>query len=403
MSTDTTIDIDSDIDRVIDKGLFREVMGHYPTGVAVVTGRADDGELLALVVGTFSSVSLEPPLVSFMPMKTSKSFDKLRRCDSVCINILGGEQEELVSTIARRWENKFDGIDWFASPSGDPVLEQSVAWIDARITNTVDAGDHWIVLCGVDDMAVTNPVAPLIYFQGGYGSFVSTSLMARMDHEILDEIQDAEIARPHVEALAQHIGCEVILYTAISRDEMATVLSAVGPGVERENGLARRIPIVPPIGDSIVFDLSGDEQEQWLANARGVDESVKEHYRQRITFLRTHGYVLSLLPQEGIAAYDPMCEATRRYESSRLTPRQERDIRASIVESTVDYRPRELDAEGRYNVGSVVLPVRDRDGNHTLTLRLAQLPMRASGAVVAEWISKAESVVEVLEGRSGRQ
>jgi flavin reductase (DIM6/NTAB) family NADH-FMN oxidoreductase RutF len=399
MSTDTTIEIDSDI----DKGLFREVMGHYPTGVAVVTGRADDGELLALVVGTFSSVSLEPPLVSFMPMKTSKTFDKLRRCTSVCINILGGEQEDLVSTIARRWENKFDGIDWFTSPSGDPVLERSVAWVDARITNTVDAGDHWIVLCSVIDMSVTNPVAPLIYFQGGYGSFVSTSLMARMDPAILDEIQDAETARPDVEALAQNIGCEVILYTAISRDEMATVLSAVGSGVERENGLARRIPIVPPIGDSVVFDLSDDEQDQWLANARGVDESVKEHYRQRITFLRTHGYVLSLLPQEGITAYDTMCEATRRYESGRLTPLQERDIRASIVESTVDYRPRELDPAGRYSVGSIVLPVRDRDGNHTLTLRLAQLPANTSGEAVAEWISRAKSVVAVLEGQSGRQ
>ncbi|MFD6856123.1 flavin reductase family protein [Rhodococcus sp. NPDC060090] len=399
MSTDTTIEIDSDI----DKGLFREVMGHYPTGVAVVTGRADDGELLALVVGTFSSVSLEPPLVSFMPMKTSKTFDKLRRCTSVCINILGGEQEDLVSTIARRWENKFDGIDWFTSPSGHPALERSVAWIDARITDTVDAGDHWIVLCNVIDMSVTNPVAPLIYFQGGYGSFVSTSLMARMDPAILDEIQDAETARPDVEALAQSIGCEVILYTAISRDEMATVLSAVGSGVERENGLARRIPIVPPIGDSVVFDLSDDEQEQWLANAHGVDDSVKEHYRQRITFLRTHGYVLSLLPQEGITAYDTMCEATRRYESGRLTPLQERGIRASIVESTVDYRPRELDPVGRYSVGSIVLPVRDRDGNHTLTLRLAQLPANTSGATVAEWISGAKSVVAVLEGQSGRQ
>ncbi|MGN5236569.1 flavin reductase family protein [Rhodococcus sp. SJ-3] len=401
MSTDTTIDIDIDSD--IDKGLFREVMGHYPTGVAVVTGRADDGELLALVVGTFSSVSLEPPLVSFMPMKTSKSFDKLRRCDSVCINILGGEQEDLVSTIARRWENKFDGIDWFSSPSGDPVLEQSVAWIDARITNSLDAGDHWIILCSVNDMAVTNPVAPLLFFQGGYGSFVSTSLMARMDHEILDEIQDAEIARADVEALARTVGCEVILYTAISRDEMATVLSAVGAGVDRENGLARRIPIVPPIGDSVVFDRADDELEHWLAKARGVDESVKEHYRQRIVFLRTHGYVLSLLPQEGIAAYDTMCEATRRYQCGRLTPVQERDIRASIVESTVDYRPRELDPELHYNVGSVVLPVRDRDGHHTRTLRLAQLPTHASGATVEEWISGAKAVVAVLEGRSGRR
>ncbi|WP_455901770.1 flavin reductase [Rhodococcus gordoniae] len=391
MSLDTTS---------IDKGLFREVMGHYPTGVAVVTGRADDGELLALVVGTFSSVSLDPPLVSFMPMKTSRTFDKLRRCESICVNVVGGEQENLVATIAQRWEDKFDGIEWFPSPCGNPVLEQSIAWIDARVTDTVDAGDHWIVLCGVSDMAVTNPVTPLIYFQGGYGSFVSTSLMARLQHEITDSIRAAEALRPEIEALAHSIGCEVALYTAIGRDEMVRVLSAFGPGVEQENGLARRIPIVPPIGDSIVFDLPENEQERWLSRAIGIDEDTKEVYQQRLGFVRTHGYALSLLPPEGPTAYETMCEATRRYESGRLTPADERDILATIRRSDVDYRVQELDRAGRYDVGSLVFPVRDSEGRCTLTLRLAQLPLRSTGATVAEWVSHARSAVTALERNS---
>lgn len=382
----------------IDKGLFREVMGHYPTGVAVITGRAADGELLALVVGTFSSVSLDPPLISFMPMKTSRTFDKLRRCESICINVIGGEQEDLVATIARRWENKFDGIEWFTSPSGNPVLDQSVAWIDARVTNTVDAGDHWIVLCTVSDLAVTNPVAPLIYFQGGYGSFVSTSLMARLQHEITDSISAAESLRPEVEALAHSIGCEVTLYTTIGRDEMARVLSAFGPGVEQTNGLARRIPIVPPIGDSIVFDLSEEEQERWLSRAIGIDEDTKRVYRRRLGFVRAHGYALSLLPREGLTAYETMREATRRYESSLLTPVEERDIRTVIPGSDVDYRVRELDPDGLYDVGSLVFPVRDPEGRCTSTLRLAQLPLRSTGATVAAWVSHARSVVAALEG-----
>ena len=193
----------------IDPGIFRNVMGHYPTGVVVVTGRGDDGSVLAMVVGTFSSVSMDPPLVSFMPMKTSRTFEKMRACESLCINILGGEQEDVVLTIAQRWEDKLAGIDWFPSPSGDPVLADSVAWIDTRISNVVEAGDHWITLCEVRDLAVTNPVSPLIFFQGGYGSFVSTSLMARMDHEILPTIHAAHAASPQVEALATSVGCEV--------------------------------------------------------------------------------------------------------------------------------------------------------------------------------------------------
>jgi flavin reductase (DIM6/NTAB) family NADH-FMN oxidoreductase RutF len=384
----------------IDPGLFREVMGHYPTGVSIVTGRAKDGELLALVVGTFGSVSLEPPIVSFLPMKTSQTFAKLQQCSSLCINILGGDQEDLVSTIARRWENKFDGIDWFPSPSGDPVLEQSVAWIDTRITNTIEAGDHWIVLCAVADMAVTNPVAPLIYFQGGDGSFVVTSLMARMDHEILPAIQEAESARPAVEALAKDLGCEVTLFTAVSPDEMATVLSATAPDINREGGLGRRVPIVPPIGDTYVFDLPAEEQERWLAKARGSEESEKQVWRDRLEFVRKHGYVLSFLPTGGIAAYEEMREATRRFEKGRLTPAQERSIRESIVRSKVDYRLRALDPGETYDIGSLVLPVRDRHDRYTLTLRLAQLPAEASGARVGEWIAQAKSVVAALENRA---
>lgn len=387
----------TDIATPVDRGLFREVMGHYPTGVAVVTGRADNGELLALVVGTFGSVSLDPPLVSFMPMKTSKTFAKLRECASLCINIVGGEQEELVSTLARRWENKFDGIDWFPSPSGDPVLADSVAWIDTRITDTVEAGDHWIVLCAVADMAVTNPVAPLIFFQGGYGSFVGTSLMARMEHRLLSAIREADCARTAVEDLAHDIGCEVTVYTAVGRDEMATVLSASAPGVDPENGLAQRVPIVPPIGDSLVFDLPPEDQERWLAKAHGVEEPGRQLYRDRLDFVRAHGFLLSFLPREGGAAYEGMRDATHRYANGRLTPAQERNIRERVVESAVDYTLRDLEEEETYDIGSVVLPVRDRAGGYTRTLRLGQLPRRVSGTRVREWIARAEEVVDILE------
>ena len=85
-----------------DKRLFRDVMGHYPTGVVIVTGIHPDGEQLAMVVGTFASVSLEPALVSFLPMKSSRTFDRLRECDSLCINVLTGQQEHVGRTIAGR-------------------------------------------------------------------------------------------------------------------------------------------------------------------------------------------------------------------------------------------------------------------------------------------------------------
>ncbi|MGK9270879.1 flavin reductase family protein [Williamsia muralis] len=381
----------------VDPHVFREVMGHYPTGVVVVTGRDNEGDILAMVVGTFNSVSLDPPLVSFMPMMTSRTFARMRECSSLCINILGGEQEDIVLTIAQRWENKLDGIDWFPSPSGDPVLSESIAWIDTTIWNTVEAGDHWIVLCRVNDMAVANPVSPLIFFQGGYGSFVSTSLMARMDHEILPAIHAAHGARAEVEALANSIGCEVSVFTAVSCDEMATVLSATGIGVDREEGLAHRVPMVPPIGDSYVFSRPIEEQERWVDKLREASAEVKEMHRMRLEFVREHGYLLSFLPVEGSAAYDEMRDATKRYEKGRLTPSQERNIRESIGRASVDYRVREVDDQQVYDVGSIVLPVRDPAGEFSLTLRLGQLPPQSTGSTINTWLDEARAVVRVLE------
>ncbi|MGY3553785.1 flavin reductase family protein [Williamsia sp. R60] len=381
----------------VDPHVFREVMGHYPTGVVVVTGRDSEGDILAMVVGTFNSVSLDPPLVSFMPMMTSRTFAKMRECSSLCINILGGEQEDIVLTIAQRWENKLDGIEWFPSPSGDPVLSESIAWIDTTIWNTVEAGDHWIVLCRVNDMAVANPVSPLIFFQGGYGSFVSTSLMARMDHEILPAIHAAHGARAEVEALANSIGCEVSVFTAVSCDEMATVLSATGVGVDREEGLAHRVPMVPPIGDSYVFSRPIEEQERWVDKLREASAEVKDMHRMRLEFVRERGYLLSFLPVEGSAAYDEMRDATKRYEKGRLTPSQERNIRESIGRASVDYRVREVDEQQVYDVGSIVLPVRDPAGEYSLTLRLGQLPPQSTGSTINAWLDEARAVVRVLE------
>lgn len=380
----------------IDPGLFREVMGHYPTGVAVVTGRSAGDEPLALVVGTFSSVSMAPPLVSFMPMKSSRTFEQLRECTSLCINIVGGEQEELVSAIARKWERKLEGVDWFPSPSGDPVLERSVAWIDVRLSQVVEAGDHWIALCEVRELAVTNPVSPLIFFQGGYGSFVGTSLMARMDHELVDAVEQARCARSTVERLARQVGCEVSLLTAVSRDELATVLSAVGPGVQRGQGMAHRIPLTPPIGDTFVFAQPESEQERWIRKARDLDEAAVQMYRERLDFVRDNGFLLSFLPEEGSAAYDALHEATHQYAQGRLTPAQEREIRSSISRTAVDYGIQEIVDDAEYSVASLVLPVRGSEGDHRLTLRLSQLPRPARGSEVRELIQQAlEAVAEI--------
>lgn len=382
---------------VIDPQLFREVLGNHPTGVAVVTGRRPDGELLALVVGTFSSVSLDPPLVSFMPMKSSRTFEKLRNVEALCINLLSEQQEDLVSTLARRPENKFEGLGWYPSPNGSPVLKGSVAWIDTHMTNLVEAGDHWIALCAVDNLAVARADSPLLFFQGGYGGFVSTSLMARMDHDISDVIADVEAIRPNMDELAARVDGQASLLTIVGRDELAQMVSSVGPGVRRDGVMSARLPMAPPVGDSIVFSWSEQEQERWLAKARTAGEDAKHLYRQRLEYVREHGYLLSYLPSSETDVYHEVTNATEKFARGRLTPAEERAVHESITQSSVDYSPRQLEQDATYDIASLVIPVCDAKGEYTLTLRLTQLPRGSSGTQVEAWIREARKVKSHIE------
>lgn len=384
----------------IDPALFREVLGHYPTGVAIITGIDHQGEHLAMIVGTFTSVSLDPPLVAFLPQRTSKTYARLAECDSLCINVLTGEQEDVSRTIVTRWENKLEGIDWFPSPSGDPVLADSLAWLDVRLEQSIDAGDHLIAMCRIVDMKVNNPVAPLIFFQGGYGRFVIPPLVARMDDDIIAAVHDAVCARDDIDRLANDIGCEVSLLTAVNKDELAAVASAVGHGVLTADSLGLRMPMIPPIGDTFMATGGKEYADYWLSKAKSVSDEQREIFRERLDRCREQGYLISFLTDEDAdTAYHPMSEAAHLYAAGKLTPAQEREIRERITSARIDYRPRDLNDEEAYHVGSIVIPVTDGKGAQTLTLRLGQMPRGASGRQVREWVAQAVRTARTIEER----
>lgn len=372
----------------LDPRLFREVLGHYPTGVVIVTGIHPDGEALAMVVGTFTSVSLEPPLVAFLPMKSSGTFARLRECSTMCINVLTGKQESLGRTIAMRKHDKLADTDWFPSPSGDPVLADSLAWLDVRLTDTMEAGDHWIAMCSVADMAVTNPIAPLIFFQGGYGSFVIPSLIARIEADISDAVRDAQHARPTLERLARDFSCEATILTVVNENELASIASAVGSGVDNGDSLGLRVPTIPPIADIHMAEQPVEEQERWLARAAGVGDDMEQVFRDRLEFAREHKYLMSFIPADDSHPYEAVSEATHRYGRGELTPAEEREIRKRISTSPVSYRVSEIDPQGTYNVGMLVANIHDAEGRPVHMLRLAHFPRRASGKDVLEWIER---------------
>jgi len=153
-----------------DSAEFRRVLGHYPTGVTVVTG-VENGSPVGLAIGSFGSVSLDPPLVMFCPGKSSNSWPVIEASGSFCVNVLADDQAALSSLFAGRDPDKFAGVAWSTRATGSPVIDGCLAWIDCTIETVHEGGDHWIVLGRVADLGVSRPeTGPLIFFKGGYGA-----------------------------------------------------------------------------------------------------------------------------------------------------------------------------------------------------------------------------------------
>ena len=159
----------------VDPAEFRRVLGHYPTGVTVVTAVAG-ADPVGLAIGSFGSVSLEPPLVMFCPGRSSNSWPLIESSGSFCVNVLAEDQADVSSLFAGRDPDKFAGVTWSTRATGSPVIDGCLAWIDCTIDVAHDAGDHWIVVGRVEDLAVERPdIGPLIFLKGGYGEVRSSS------------------------------------------------------------------------------------------------------------------------------------------------------------------------------------------------------------------------------------
>ena len=154
-----------------DGARFRQVLGHFATGVTVITAASPDGPV-GLAIGSFTSVSLDPPLVAFVPAKTSSSWPRIRDAGAFCVNVLGAEQEVLCRTFASKAQDKFMGVGWEPASTGAPRLTDALAWIDCTIEVVHDAGDHDICVGRVQELDVGDDTAgPLVFYRGGYGRF----------------------------------------------------------------------------------------------------------------------------------------------------------------------------------------------------------------------------------------
>ncbi len=153
----------------IEEGEFRAVLGHFASGLVLVTG-LHDGQPAGLTCQSFFSLSLDPPLVAMAPGKSSTSWPRVSSTGNICINVLATNQEALARTFAKSGAEKFAGVGWSPAANGAPRLDGALAWIDCTIQESREAGDHYLVVAQVEDLE-TGSGQPLLFYRGGFGSF----------------------------------------------------------------------------------------------------------------------------------------------------------------------------------------------------------------------------------------
>jgi flavin reductase (DIM6/NTAB) family NADH-FMN oxidoreductase RutF/DNA-binding IclR family transcriptional regulator len=345
-----------------DQRWYREVLGQYPTGVCVVTAVESDGTPLGFVVGSFTSVSLDPPLVAFFPDRSSTTWPRIRRGGNFCVNILSAEQEHLCRQFAVSGGDKFAGVRTHPAPSGAPVIEGAVAWIDCDIASVTEAGDHFVVLGRVAALDIGSPSLPLLFFQGGYGRFAPVSLAAAEPHGALaEQLREVDLVRAEVERLAGDLGGRCLVTTVVG-DEIVVLASAGSPHAgARATLVGLRLPFTPPNGGALAAWLADDDIARWLKVLPVAD---RDEHRRKLARVRERGYSLGLMndaQREFATALGRLAVDPTAVGSGDLRP----------LMSRLNYDPEDDDApEARRSIRVIAVPVFGSTGDVRLALTL---------------------------------
>jgi 3-hydroxy-9,10-secoandrosta-1,3,5(10)-triene-9,17-dione monooxygenase reductase component len=157
-----------------DARAFRDAFGRFATGVALVTA-APDGEPAGLIVNSLTSVSLEPPLLSFCPSRSSITWSRMRRAGRFGVNVLGRQHDRFALHATPAGADRFAGLDWERGRGGVPLLTDALATLECEIVAEHPAGDHLIVVGRVDNLRISPTNDPLVFFAGAFGALTSSA------------------------------------------------------------------------------------------------------------------------------------------------------------------------------------------------------------------------------------
>ena len=153
-----------------DAATMRTVMGHFATGLTIITAM-DGGEPVGMACNSFTSLSLDPPLVLFCAAKSSTTWPRIQAAGKWAVNVLGEDDEEVCRLFAQKDADRFAHTAYRRGVSGAPVLDRALAFADCETEIEYEGGDHLIVVGRVLELGYASEAKPLLFYRGGYGRF----------------------------------------------------------------------------------------------------------------------------------------------------------------------------------------------------------------------------------------
>jgi flavin reductase (DIM6/NTAB) family NADH-FMN oxidoreductase RutF/DNA-binding IclR family transcriptional regulator len=377
-----------------DPRWFRQVLGQYPTGVCVVTATEPDGRRAGFVVGSFTSVSLNPPLVAFFPDRGSTSWPRIRSAGKFCVNILSAEQEDICRTFASRKEDKFVGVACREAESGSPIITDAVAWIDCDLESVTEAGDHYIVLGRVRRLDVGSVSLPLLFFKGGYGRFAPLSLAAA-GRGLITQLRDIDLVRPEMDRIAADVPGARCNASALVDDEIVVLASAGELGsMSPATFVGERLPFIPPLGRVFAAWMDDAGLENWLKHLPSEDARAAE--REWLASVRGRGFSAILRTD----AWQEL-ESTRARLAADPKAVDREDLHGQIRNLDHDFVT--LSPEVKTDIGVIRVPVLGRDDDVAMQLSVYLSPEQTAAEAIDKYIERVRiagrRATELLGGR----
>ncbi|WP_433521493.1 flavin reductase [Nocardia pseudovaccinii] len=360
---------------------WRDVHGEYPTGVAIISALDADGEPQGTVVGTFASVSLDPPLVSFMPMRSSRSYSAIRDTEYFRVSVLGSGHEDLCRAFATAPpESRFAVGEWESDERGIPHLVDSVVWFSCKRSQTIEAGDHDIVLGEVLDLGFGDGRAgmPLVFLKGGYGSF-SIPRLDFQPQSFGTHLRLADEVKSLVQQLAEQLGTRVTLGTVVK--DSVVILSAANLQAQKSM-VGENFPFAAPLSPAMAAWSSPAREKAWRAAGKSIGFDRNDLLDAILAQVRERGYAVSI-------------GATVAHRFDKILRKPNRDsselgkLWANMAE---EHAASASDPNWAGQVTSVQLPIFDADGRADLTLAVSGLQLGMSTDKLDSIVVQARSV-----------